>query len=149
MTSSKMTPQIKTRWSKYYVVWIFSRGIERAVFPLIQALCGCGLGYFVLIYWLKNYTNVIPQENDVAYSIARTAFYWIDGLVQDCSISIANAMEIQQSYTKPSTSYFHVTWKQSNDHRNASPSMTYMDGIDLGHITTKHTLTQTCPMCAL
>ena len=28
--------------------------------------------------------------------------YYIDGLSQDCSISIANAMEILQSYTKPS-----------------------------------------------
>ena len=27
---------------------------------------------------------------------------YFDGLVQDCSISIANAMEILQSYTKPS-----------------------------------------------
>ena len=29
---------------------------------------------------------------------------YIDGLVQDCSISIANALEILQSYTKPSIS---------------------------------------------
>ena len=28
---------------------------------------------------------------------------YIDGLVQDCSISIANALELLQSCTKPST----------------------------------------------
>ena len=36
----------------------------------------------------------------------------IDGLVQDCSISIANALEIQQSYTKPST-YAELSWIQA------------------------------------
>ena len=30
-------------------------------------------------------------------------FAYIDGLVQDCSISIADALEILQSYIKPST----------------------------------------------
>ena len=29
--------------------------------------------------------------------------YYIDGLVQDCSISIANALELLKSCTKPST----------------------------------------------
>ena len=32
----------------------------------------------------------------------------MDGLVQDCSNSIANAQELLQSYTKPSTSAFNI-----------------------------------------
>ena len=35
--------------------------------------------------------------------------YHIDGLVQDCSISIANTLAIQQSCTKPST-FFPNKW---------------------------------------
>ena len=46
-------------------------------------------------------------------------FHQIDGLVQDCSISIALAMEILQSCTKPSK-YFVIQWmswsKWGNNH---------------------------------
>ena len=36
----------------------------------------------------------------------------IDGLVQDCSISIANALEILQSWTKPSIAVVTCVWKK-------------------------------------
>ena len=44
---------------------------------------------------------------DVILTLLGYIFYWnIDGLVQDCSISIANALEIPQSCTKPSICTF-------------------------------------------
>ena len=45
-------------------------------------------------------------ENHVAlqttWPLNSVAFHYIDGLVQDCSNSIANALELLQSSTKPS-----------------------------------------------
>ena len=34
----------------------------------------------------------------------------IDGLVQDCSNSSANALELLQSYTNPSISWMFMIW---------------------------------------
>ena len=39
-------------------------------------------------------------------------FHYIDVLVQGCSISIANAMEILQSCTKP----WHIIYEEYLDH---------------------------------
>ena len=47
-------------------------------------------------FW-RNDIDPLSQENALNRYI-----HYIDGLVQDCSISIANAMEILQSSTKPS-----------------------------------------------
>ena len=41
------------------------------------------------------------QQSEITVSY----HHYIDGLVQDCSISSANALEILQSYTKPSICY--------------------------------------------
>ena len=48
--------------------------------------------YLGLVYISADYKHRDPVESQT----------YIDGLVQDCSISIANALEILQSYTKPS-----------------------------------------------
>ena len=42
-----------------------------------------------------------------AAKVGEFRFFYIDGLVQDCSVCIANALEILQSCTKPSI-YFYV-----------------------------------------
>ena len=41
-------------------------------------------------------------------------FYCIDGFVQDCSNSIANARELLQSCTKPSILNAALQWQQQN-----------------------------------
>ena len=57
------------------------------------------------------FTPKDPIDNKSAYcssqgvdvSLSHTAiFHYIDGLVQDCSNSIANTLELLQSCTKPS-----------------------------------------------
>ena len=50
--------------------------------------------------WLFNLYN----ENPYSWKDSLYLKHWMDGLVQDCSISIANALEILQSCTKPSES---------------------------------------------
>ena len=52
-------------------------------------------------------------------------YHHIDGLVQDCSNSIANALELLQSCTKPST--FTMVWA-----RNIKPTHAYT-GTHHGH----------------
>ena len=49
--------------------------------------------------------TVIPNQNLQSYFIGNLRHYGvhIDGLMQDCSISIAKALEILQSGTRPST----------------------------------------------
>ena len=42
-------------------------------------------------------------EKKIGFHISSVAHYHIDDLVQDCSISIASALEILESWTKPST----------------------------------------------
>ena len=54
------------------------------------------LWYFLRIYW--QYT--------IVYIFSWFLYHYIDGLVQDCSISSALAMEILQSCTKPSIWYY-------------------------------------------
>ena len=49
----------------------------------------------------------------------------VDGFVQDCSNSIANALEILQSCTKPSIWYYFVLW-------NGIKKMRYPTGYDYG-----------------
>ena len=44
----------------------------------------------------------------------------IDGLVQDCSNSIANALELLQSCTKPSILWRPVTWPRIRSHRSVT-----------------------------
>ena len=46
-------------------------------------------------------------ELSVTWDAMEIMLYHIDGLVQDCGISVANALDILQSCTKPST----CTWK--------------------------------------
>ena len=59
--------------------------------------------------WLDIILKLVSADND-----------YIDGLVQDCSISIANALEIQQSSTRPSINPFHQS-------HNASEKYSRMD----------------------
>ena len=42
----------------------------------------------------------------------------IEGLVQDCGISSANALEILQSYTKPMMCYMDPAWLSRTNERN-------------------------------
>ena len=59
--------------------------------------------------------NLIKIINRL-WNYAKTATwdikYDMDGLVQDCSISIANALEILHSYTKPSI--LPLSWPKYN-----------------------------------
>ena len=48
---------------------------------------------------------------------------FIDGLVQECSISIANALEILQSCTKPSISGSNITWYWTQCERKKSQTL--------------------------
>ena len=60
---------------------------------------------------LKQYYLQVNRHNNLEedlehkslFSTARYRLSYIDGLVQDCNISIANALEMLQSCTKPST----------------------------------------------
>ena len=47
-------------------------------------------------------SNVSKPENRFTIDIFITIQHYIDGLAQDCSNSIANALELLQSCTKPS-----------------------------------------------
>ena len=63
-------------------------------------------------FWISKWyvmTSVLPIDRLRSYSIRQCN---IDGLVQDCSNSIANALELLQSCTKPSTWY---CMQQKND----------------------------------
>ena len=47
--------------------------------------------------------RVINKINHLSHNVSSSDFVWyIDGLVQDCSNSIANTLELLQSCSKPS-----------------------------------------------
>ena len=56
-------------------------------------------------YWVTHYLWCSIYVCVICYNVS-----YIDGLVQDCSISIANALEILQSCTKPSICYKKNIW---------------------------------------
>ena len=51
---------------------------------------------------IKSNNKDIFRTDRYHYNTAKTVVLLIDGLVQDCSNSIANALELLQSCTKPS-----------------------------------------------
>ena len=61
--------------------------------------------------WRCHLTSIGNPIVEISYTGKMTSLYWInpqfyiDGLVQDCSNSIANTMELLQSCTKPSIWY--------------------------------------------
>ena len=64
--------------------------------------------YLENVTLLKNYQCFQKYYNFISsytLKLIHGLKLYIDGLVQDCSISIANAMEILQSCTKPSASF--------------------------------------------
>ena len=46
----------------------------------------------------------------ILYRLGQSHLYKINGLVQDCGISITNALEISQFCTKPSK--YHVSYRR-------------------------------------
>ena len=52
--------------------------------------------------WSNNGHGSMPCGITRPQWVSSSASPYVDGLVQDCSISIANALEILQSFTKPS-----------------------------------------------
>ena len=50
----------------------------------------------------KQHAKLQSEMDILTHSLIGSGLHEIDGLVQDCNISIANALEILQSCTKPS-----------------------------------------------
>ena len=65
-----------------------------------------GLGLFVDVTEKKS-LKITSRQNKM-YTSWKLKYIWMDGLVQDCAISIANALEILQSWTKPSISSIYI-----------------------------------------
>ena len=100
--------------------------------------------------WISNYIHVFPVTQDSSsmpnynstpklplnlehgWVIISWMIHQIDGLVQNCSISIANALEILQSCTKPSKYDYLSMFK--------SQSICVSKRVTRGHITWELTI---------
>ena len=74
-----------------------------------QSTCSKVLFFVMFLWWINFWwTGTIQLLLIVCQGCFISAVPYIDGLVQDCSISSALALEILQSCTKPSISYMII-----------------------------------------
>ena len=76
---------------------------QRSIFSV--SISWCKIIMLVVLWWKMLARSVATHR----YYIPALATYQIDGLVQDCSNSIASALELLQSCTKPSRCYYLIT----------------------------------------
>ena len=70
--------------------------------PLSEPMMVSLLTYICVTQWVNTHCRGFLAHDELIHKASTKVRYNIDGLVQDCSISIANALEILQSCTKPS-----------------------------------------------